>query len=311
MANEVNGERFMKVVIDGPLKLAKDGNGYRGWSHDGRQITEQARLFDGDLSQVVNAGALFNVASFALAQKHLADISAKLDEIKLGVDRIASFQKREREAEISSAIDYLQQISSPILQGELRAALEQKLEDAESNLLKVQNHLRSDLSAVSGGIQNARDDGKFGMSSFREKLTGLQSDFYELSHQWKLCLAARMMACRLLCNFQGVQATVRHREAVIRADLEHMLGSAGMIAQIEIAIEGHLARFSSSLGDSRIELQANRELVQIARQATLPSLRTETLQLASSFDAMMLDNMQPVELLVALRNGEICEAAVL
>lgn len=310
LANEISGERYMKVIINGPLKLAADGNGYRGWSHNGKNITEHARLFDGELSELVNAGALFNVASFALAQKHLADISAKLDDIKQGVDRIVDFQKNERKSRSSGKIHYFQQIAAGILKGERSAEVAMNLETSEKELIEVQKHIEKDLDTTLSEIQNAKDDGKFGMGSFREKIHRLQNDFNEVSEEWKVCISARMIACRLLCNFENTHNRIEDREKSIRNDVERMLGKGGRFDTIESAIEAHLSKFSA-IGDSRIELQANREILQIARQAALPALRTDTRNIATSFETMLLENHKPVELLVKVRDSEVIEAAVL
>lgn len=309
-ANAISGENYMKVVINGPLQLARDGNGFRGFSHDGKHITEHARLFEANISDVVNAGALFNVASFALAQKHLADISARLDQIKKDVDKIASFQKLERDSVMKGAIEYLQQVAPVVLEGDLRPAIEQKLEDYESELLAKQKHLKAELDAILDQVKNAKDEGKFGMGTFRDKLIELQTEFQESANQWKLCLAARMMACRLLCSFPGTALTVKVREKAIREDLNQMLGEHGLAGLIEAALNTHLGAFSA-YGDSRIEQQANRETLKIIQMATLPPLRQDALQLQREFDSLMLENEKPVELLISVRDGQVQEAVVL
>lgn len=312
VANEVSGERFMKVVVNGPLALAKDGNGYRGFVKgvDGK-ITEHVRLFDGELSQVVNAAALFNVASMALAQKHLADISARLDEIKLGVDKISTFQKRQRESDIRGVIKYLEQIAKPIMDGERRDAIEGRLEDVELQLVKVQDHLKADIEDIVGKVRGARDKGKLGMSSLRDDLAELQVDFDETVQQWKLCLAARMMACRLLCNFPGTCLTVEKRKQSIYEAKDWLLEKdAGVIDQMASNIDSRMAEFTSWY-DSSIELQASRETLRINQMAMLPRLEEHALMLSAQFDRLMQDNHRPVELLIAIRDGQVIEAAAL
>ncbi len=311
-ANEVKSERLMKVVIDGPLTLAKDGNGFRGFAKgaDGK-IHEHVRLFDGELSEVVNAAALFNVASFALAQKHLADISARLDTIQQGVGKISAFQERGRNAEIIGAINYLTQIAEPIMAGERRAAHEHQLEDAEARLVDVQEHLKQDLEALITDIAGAKDEGRLGKSTFRDRLMALQGDFDELAHQWKLCLASRMMACRLLCNFPGVHRTVTSREAAFEGAFHWLMDvENGAIARMVSALESRLCEFSTAYGDSRIELQASRETLLITQMASLPILTLQTDQLYRQFGAMMVESRHPVELLVSIHNGRISELMV-
>ncbi|KGQ19769.1 hypothetical protein LF41_2271 [Lysobacter dokdonensis DS-58] len=309
LANEVSGERFMKVVVNGPLTLAKDGNGFRGFVQgtDGK-ITEHVRLFDGDLSKVVNAAAVFNVASMALAQKHLADISARLDDIQQGVDQISTFQKRQRQAEIVSATQYLRQIADSVMAGEIRDVFEKQLESMELSLLGVQNHLHADIEGLIAEASSAKDDGKFGMTVFRDKLTGLQGDFDEVVHLWKLCVAARMMACRLLCNFPETRHSVEGREKRIRENVAWMLGPKGAIDRMRDSVGRQLSKFSA-WGDSRIELQASRETVRIAQQARLPALEHQTEVMAEEFERLMHESRSPLELMLVIRNGRVAEMA--
>ena len=197
-----------------------------------------------------------------------------------------------------------------VLEGDLRPAIEQKLEDYESELLAKQKHLKAELDAILDQVKNAKDEGKFGMGTFRDKLIELQTEFQESANQWKLCLAARMMACRLLCSFPGTALTVKVRERAIREDLNQMLGEHGLAGLIEAALNTHLGAFSA-YGDSRIEQQANRETLKIIQMATLPPLRQDALQLQREFDSLMLENEKPVELLISVRDGQVQEAVVL
>ena len=158
IADEASSARYMKVIVEGPLTLAKDGNGFRGFvqGSDGR-ITEHVRLFDGDISQVANAAALINVASFALGQKHMTDISERLNVIKDGVERISTFQQRGRQSEIMGAIAYMKLVAESVLAGSNREAVENLLESEEAKLLAIQIHLESDIKEVIDKILNGKD----------------------------------------------------------------------------------------------------------------------------------------------------------
>lgn len=78
------GRHLMEVVINNPLANAANGSHFLPFARgaDGRML-EQAKLFKpGGLNSLVNASAVRQVASVVVAQKHLADISEKLDQIK-------------------------------------------------------------------------------------------------------------------------------------------------------------------------------------------------------------------------------------
>lgn len=83
VASEAHGKRLMEVVINGDLVRAADGNGSRPYAITNGRISELARLFEVEkLSDMINAAAVWQIASVVVAQKHLADISQKLDELK-------------------------------------------------------------------------------------------------------------------------------------------------------------------------------------------------------------------------------------
>lgn len=128
-AGELAQGKYMKVVIDGTLAAAKNGDGLRAWTlNSNGQIAQHAKLFDTTrISNLVNAAALFQVASVIVAQKHLADISKKLDDIKQGVNRIQAFQQDERKSVITGALRYFDQVAYAVLQGEMSSSVRQKL----------------------------------------------------------------------------------------------------------------------------------------------------------------------------------------
>jgi hypothetical protein len=94
VAGEASGKRLMEVVINGDLVRAADGNGLRAFAMGAGGIKEHARLFDvSNLQTMIHATAIWQVASVVVAQKHLADISQELDEIKDGVLEISRFHR--------------------------------------------------------------------------------------------------------------------------------------------------------------------------------------------------------------------------
>lgn len=128
----------MEVVIDGALVRASDGNGFRAMSMGADGIREQARLFEaGDLTNLVNAAAVWQLASVVVAQKHLADISEKLTEIKEAVTSISDFLDAERRSVIQGTYQYLSQACEVLTQGELSPAIRLELESCERELLCV------------------------------------------------------------------------------------------------------------------------------------------------------------------------------
>lgn len=105
-AADVHTTNYMIVKVNGDLTPSKTGNGgARAWTTgDNGRIESHAELFDSSrLKKLVNTGVLFNIASTAVAQAHLADINKKLDEIKTQLNDLKNWLKDQRKATIESA----------------------------------------------------------------------------------------------------------------------------------------------------------------------------------------------------------------
>lgn len=146
VAGEASGKRLMEVVINGDLVRAADGNGLRAFATGAGRIKEHARLFDvSNLQTMINATAIWQVASVVVAQKHLADISKELDEIKDGVREIFRFLDNQRKSRLQSTYDYLEQAYHAIQAGELPESVRHQLEHCERDLLEIQCHLEREF----------------------------------------------------------------------------------------------------------------------------------------------------------------------
>ncbi len=107
VAGRVGAANYARVSV--PLeRLSKSSvseNGLRAILRDGGKIKEHAELFKPDLlTGMVSIGALWTIASVALAQKHLHDISGKLDTISEGLEAIGRFQKEERRSSLEGTL---------------------------------------------------------------------------------------------------------------------------------------------------------------------------------------------------------------
>lgn len=164
----------VNIRLDSLTPVKNSTDELRGYviGSNGR-ITEQAKLLSPEnLEKIVNAGALFQVASVIVAQKHLADISQKLTEIKKTVDDIHKHQKDKRETDITGAVDYFKQIAPSILAGELRDSYEHQIEKYEGELLSIRNHLLKDIKNQNHEIENLKDGHIFGTEGIKALIKG-------------------------------------------------------------------------------------------------------------------------------------------
>lgn len=251
-----SGSEYVRVVVNGPLAAAADGNGLRGWVHDGKHITEQARFFeDPKLHNLVNSAALFNIASAVVAQKHLADISERLESIEKGVAAIHGFLKDARLAEVTGAVAYLRQIASAVMTGAQTPAIRQKLEDFEASLTSIQHHLESDLRELRDSTQTMKDPGKLGTSEMAAALQAKQPKLLELIEQWTLCHAARLAACQLVSAFPGEVTLVQIRRRALTECVAEIFADTGVVEQIKTAMNARTREMNSIL-ESKSETYA-------------------------------------------------------
>lgn len=187
-----NNYAILNLSLD-KLTSAKDGNGLRGMVHGYNQnghfgITENVRIYTPNgLTNLVNAGLLMNLASTVVAQKHLADISQKLDEIKSAIDKVHDFQKNSRKADIVTSHQLCEHIMSCIRSGMLIPNDEKiKLQNFYTNISSINNHLKEDLGKLAEEIKQIKFDTWFNRSNTKDLKNTYDkfNEFQELSCQY-------------------------------------------------------------------------------------------------------------------------------
>jgi hypothetical protein len=305
VANEGTGKRLMEVVINGELTPAA-GGGLRAFATEGGKIVEHAKLFDaGKLQNMVNAAVVWQVASVLVAQKHLADISQKLTEIKASLDQITAFQYDERRSAIKGTYEYLSQIAQSIQQGQLSPDARAQLESCERQLLQIQDHLFADVrKAVEKKVEDPDFYGSEGLyKGIDSKIDGLD----DLVADMELCLCTRIGAWHVLSAYPGESALIQVRRASVEKSVHELRGLARFVEQkLEPEIAGLTARLTSES-----KLQARRELLRSNRDRKKADLikkaQKATRSIESSMQALMLQH-QPTRILLEINGGQIVAA---
>lgn len=213
VAAEAHGRQLYEVVINGELVRAADGNGLRAFTMGPKGIREHARLFEnGGLQNMINAAAVWQVASVVVAQKHLADISRKLDLIAEGVSAIAGFLDSERQARIEAAWRYLGQAKGVFAAGELPVSMRGQLEQCERDLMGIQIHLhREFIQILEKPVAHTETVGTEELArDISRKMTTLGSVLGSI----ELCLQTRIAAWHVLSLFPGEPGLkdIRHQD---------------------------------------------------------------------------------------------------
>lgn len=262
------GTRYMEVVCKGDLVKAVNGGGYRGFSMGAEGVKEHANLFGVDkLAALANASAVMNIASVALAQKHLADISEKLTEIKKDVGQVAAFQKAERRAALTGSIAYFEQVAPALLEGEHEASVQGQIERHEADLIRVQHHLEADLQTAVEALESIRDGGWFTSSQFVQDVEKQQREINGLLRQLLYCLQTRALGWQLLCMFPGGEGGKRRRRDDIISSLGELTDCGERLSRVDSVLRGKLQAASSvwsstSMNASKLDvLQASDDVL--------------------------------------------------
>ncbi|WP_431858669.1 hypothetical protein [Azospirillum sp.] len=245
-ALQVSTTNYMEVVVNGPLAEAI-GGGFRGWVRGAEgKIVEQARLFEAaNLSNVVSAGALFQIASVAVAQKHLADISHKLSEIKASVDRIQRFLTDERRSVLTGALRYFEQIAPSVLAGELSDSIRNQIEHHEAHLLPIQEHLLKDIRHETREILDVKGSDTFGTKGTQDAIKAHQKQLEELYRQLLLCIRARACGWQLLVVFPGEERLKENRKRSIQEALGRLDESGDLLKETDRFVREKVKGLSS------------------------------------------------------------------
>ena len=299
----VASHQYMEVMINGSLASVKDGPGFRGFSLGEKGIKEHAVLLNPD-NQLVNTGILLNVASAVLAQKHLADISKKLTEIVEAVHEVSTFQNNERKSEIIGAIQYLQQITPVVLEGQCSPAIRQKLEDIEVQFSALQDHLLTNITAAGNKVAALKDRGLFGSTEITNKIQTQQKILDERIHEWDLAMKVRAQALHLLTHTEGDTTLVRHRQQTI-AGTYQQFGS--VIENVERQLQQRIQNISA-LAEQSNTTNANKVLLRKWTTTTLMQQKMAIEEAHLSFgqfqQGLLAEQPQSARLLVEVHDGK-------
>jgi len=217
VAQQASGKQLMEVVINGKLVAAADGQGLRAFAMGPSGIIEQGRLFNVDkLQTLINATAVWQVASVLVAQKHLADISKKLEDIKKGVERISRFLDTQRKSRIRAVYDYAGQVYEALRSGEFPEHVEAELESCERDLIEIQEHLMAEfLQKSDARIQSSR----LGTSETHKCIEAKVGELDQLAQDIAICLKTRIAAWHVHSLFPGNQHLKSARRKQIRESI--------------------------------------------------------------------------------------------
>lgn len=305
VAEQAFGKQLMEVVINGSLVAASDGNGLRAFAMGPKGITEHARLFNAGLHDVVNVAAVWQVASVVVAQKHLADISSKLDDLQRGLDGISRFLDNQRKARISSTYEYLGQIYSALKAGELSQAARHELESCERDLSEILHHLIAEYR------QKADKEAETSTWGTKKSCHGVETKLSELdllAWDTAVCLETRIAAWRVLSLFPGNPHLNTARRDNIQESIESFV-SVGVHGHDKVQAE--ITSINSRWNRAKT-LESRRTFLEGKNTATVQKrsdLSKRALEQIRQSEQVMLEAERPTHLLLHIEDGVVIRAA--
>ncbi|SOB95652.1 hypothetical protein [Thalassospira xiamenensis] len=309
IAGEVANTNYMEVITNGDALLkTKDGilKAITVGS-DGKFSGIAEVVTPSTLASIVNVTALLNLASIVLAQKHLADISKKLGEIKKAIEDIWQHLRNERHSKITGSIRYFEQISASILEGELSDRVLHQIERHEADLLQVQDHIERDIQAKLEELRNLKNDEWFGSSETTLSIEKRQQELGDLYREAILCIRARSCGWQLLSIFPGEERSKAHRRQDIQKSLEALSPRGPLLTETDCLFRTKIHNLSSKWNKDITINQ--RKLTLLKRNDTLIAdvafCRSEVQKDIHAADKMLADMRKPVAMTVKIDNGQI------
>ena len=300
----------MDVVINNPLANSARGDYFLPFARgaDGRMI-EQAKLLNpSGLSSLVNAAAVWQVASVLVAQKHLAEISAKLDEIQQGIDDLKNLVQDKLDGDIEGTYKYLRDVATTFERGEVPKFARLELEACRRQLLQIESGLtRMFNRRIEESIEHKETTGT---GDLLVDTLRRYDDLDRIRESLLTCLKAQALAWHVLSLFPGEETSA---EIWKEGTISSIAKFAKMKSALAKTADEDAERFRAWL-NWESTLAARRAEVRKRAQRSAQSIEHGASAFQSSMDraAFMIEhNNDPIRLGIEVVNGRLQEVRVL
>lgn len=303
LAGAHHGRKLMEVSIAGEMMKAADSDGLRAMARgsDGK-IVEHGRLYGTQgLKKAVSAAAVWQVASIVVAQKHMADITEKLQEISEGVRRTNEFLEAQRLSKITGTYDYLREIAQSIQDGELPDSGWKMLEPKEADLREIRNHLNSEFES---SLRRATDPDTFGTEGLSKNIQKKYEQLQHLVATMELCLKTRLLVCFVRSLYPREQAFTRSRLGNLLEEVQQLQRLKSVVSEDWKAEVGRI----DSKWNSASTLADRRKMVEqtaIALENSIEASMSKIVLWGSSLQKKTLQGDESRRMLVEVVDGEV------
>src|SRR5262249_5000262 len=278
----------------------------RAFTMTSNRITQNARLYEAsNLQNMVNALAIWNIASVVVAQKHLADISIKLDEIKDGIQAISQFLDNQRKARIRATCVYLEEVYQAIQGGDFPDAARNQLEQCERDLLEIQQHIEMEYRQKVD--MRAKHMEMFGTKDLTTDIADKLHELELLADDIALCVKARIAAWHVFSLFPGASQLKSARRMNIQ---ESIVSIQSLGPYCEEKIKGEISDVYSPWNRENT-LEERRKNLTSKCDSTVQTLAQKARQCHDAMeqiDQLMLANDRPTRILLQFDKGALVGA---
>jgi hypothetical protein len=266
-------------------------------------VQKQARLFKPErLQNIINAGAVWQIASVVVAQKHLADINNKLDAIGKGVTQLSRFLDQQRKSQIEGAYRYLGQAREALMAGEIPASVRTELERCERDLLAINLHLQQEL--VQGFSTVVPDTDTVGTEELALSISRKIREQDALLQDLALGIRTRICAWHVLSLFPGEPMLKEAR----RLGIQQAIKEFGDLAEaFEAALDREIQNISA-IFNWRTTLERRREALKMQAAGTVQKIKNAHAavdRVINDTAKLLLKHDEPVRMLLQYKNGHL------
>lgn len=305
VAQEASGKRIMEVVVNGELTKVSGADGFRAFVTSGGKIIENAKLYDvGRLQNLINVTAVWQIASVVVAQKHLADISEKLDSIKLEVEHVSRFLDNQRKSRIEATYSYLEQVYEAIKNGELAESVRVQLENSEKDLLEIQHHLM--LEFQQDVKKEIRHNEMVGTKELQNALENKVEALNNVLQDIVLCIKVRTVAWYVLSLYPGEQKLKDIRRIKIQSSIDDY----NRFTQYHDVLVNEISGMDSMWNSKETLKERRLTLIEKSRVEIEKFIEDSSKLQKTSIEEsrkLMLKHDQPQRLFFVIENGSVSE----
>jgi nicotinamide mononucleotide adenylyltransferase len=309
------GSKYMKVVVDGTLARAADGNGYRGFVRDATtgKIVNHSRFYDTSLKELVSLTAGFQILTVVVGQAHLAAINKKLTTIQEGVKSILFMLENQRQAKIKAICQHLSEYNMAVSNGELSEPYRVNIEQIDLELKSLVIELENEIAQKSEKLRTYQDKEKLGCADLHKELVDTSLQIGVLVKQLFISIECRVMACQLTCYFPNSKTISEIRLREIRSDIDRITSNEGVLKRAGDVVFSRVDDIDSRFNKNATIEQRRQEVrnkwwsIEANVSEYKNAIRTD---LSASYSLLQVTG-KPVEVLVKIEDGKAQEAMLL